>query len=253
MQNAAIRMDDSTSYILSPVDSAFVGGSKALSASVQASEPTSVECCSICLVDILSVVSVLLCVLFLKRLYCALPQMTSCLVRWREALALEYSVGVSRDRNLFFVLMIVPMAILLDRYEIYSPDFLGFIPEGFRVFGTATCLVAFILLRLFLLNVCKMRKTPREAYSAAAGLFRTFFCLAALSLVLITGVLNRAGVAEGTTRTVILCVICAFWVLLLLRKGQIFAHNCTIFSTFLYLCTLEMVPTGLMVASAMLL
>ena len=62
-------MDDSTSYILSPVDSAFVGGSKALSASVQASEPTSVECCSICLVDILSVVSVLLCVLFLKRLY----------------------------------------------------------------------------------------------------------------------------------------------------------------------------------------
>ncbi|MGN0188709.1 MAG: hypothetical protein ACI395_04265 [Candidatus Cryptobacteroides sp.] len=236
-----------------PVDSAFLGGTKAFPESVLTQDAPASVCCGVCLADILSVVSVLLCVIFLKRLYCALPYMASCLLRWKEALALEYSVSISRDRNLFFVLMIVPMAILLDRYDIYSPDFLGFIPEDFRLLGTVACLAAFILLRLLLLNVSKMRKTPKDAYSAAGGLFRTVFCLAAVSLVLVSGVLGRFGVADGTIRTVILCCLSVFWVLLLLRKGQIFAHNCTVFSTILYLCVLEIVPTGLMVASAMLL
>ncbi|MGN1046500.1 MAG: hypothetical protein ACI4QG_05325 [Candidatus Cryptobacteroides sp.] len=246
-------MEDSTLYLSSPVDSAFVGGTKGLCPSATVQDPSSGECSCICLVDILSVASVLLCVLFLKRLYCAFPYMTSCLVRWREAFALEYSVSISRDRNLFFVLMVIPMAILLDRYDIYSPDFLGFIPEDFRVLGTAACLAVFLLLRVFLLNVSRMRKTPRNAYSAAGGLFRTFFCLATLTVVLISGVLGRIGVDDGIVRTVILCCLSVFWTLLLLRKGQIFAHNCTIFSTILYLCSLEIVPTGLMVASAMLL
>ena len=205
------------------------------------------------LVDVLAVVSVLLCVFFLKRLCFVLPSMTACLVDWRKAPALEYSVGTSRDRNLFFILMIVPMSIVLDRYGVYSPDFLDFIPGTFRVLGTIACVAVFLLLRIFLLNVCKMRKTPREAYLAAGGLFRTFFSLASLTLVVVSGVLGRFGVPDDAVRTVILCFLSVLWLLLLFRKGQIFAHNCTIFSTILYLCTLEIVPTGLMVASAMLL
>lgn len=245
-------MTDSTSFLPSPVDSAFLGGSRLLGDALPLREADSV-CQAVCLPDILSVASAILCVIFLKRLYCALPSMVACLFRWKEALNLEYSVGISRDRNLFFILMVIPMSVLLDRYSVYSPDFLDFIPSGYGVVGIFACLSGYILLRSFLFRTARGKKMQKEAYVAAGGLFKSFFSVATLLLIVVAGVLSRAGVQDGTVRTIILCVLSVFWLILLLRKGQIFAHTCTIFSTILYLCTLEIVPTGLLVASAMLL
>jgi hypothetical protein len=55
------------------------------------------------------------------------------------------------------------------------------------------------------------------------------------------------------TRTVLLYVTGMTYVLYILRRGQIFASACNPFSTFLYLCGLELLPTLALVISARLL
>ena len=243
--------DSLSAHCLQPVDSALRGGSLLLPETRPEDSLPEESCHGVCVSDILSVLCAIACVIFLKRLYCVFPSMAACIFRWKEALALEYSVSLSRDRNLFFVLMVIPLCIVIDRYGIYAPDFLDFLPGEWHIAGVTVCITVFILIKRFLFRVTKLKKTPKETYCAAGGVFLTFFALAAVLISLSAGILSHLPVCEDVIKKVIFYELTSFWVFSLVRKGQIFANNCSIFSTILYLCILEIVPMGLLVASAL--
>ena len=66
------------------------------------------------------------------------------------------------------------------------------------------------------------------------------------------GVMSFIEMDETVIRTAMLCVSALIYALFMLRKLQIFASGCSFFAAFLYLCALEILPTGVLVASAII-
>ena len=60
-------------------------------------------------------------------------------------------------------------------------------------------------------------------------------------------------VEEVTVKSAILWLSAGIYGLFLIRKIQIFTSNCSVFTAFLYLCALEIIPTGTLVVSAIIL
>ena len=67
------------------------------------------------------------------------------------------------------------------------------------------------------------------------------------------GILALAGVNDLTVKTVILAETAFIYLVYLIRKSQILSMVCGPLQVFLYLCALEVLPTGLLVASALFL
>ncbi len=63
------------------------------------------------------------------------------------------------------------------------------------------------------------------------------------------GILTLVHAGEGFIRTLLLWEAAVVWLLAILRSGQFLSAFCNVFSTFLYLCALEMIPAALMVGA----
>ena len=85
----------------------------------------------------------------------------------------------------------------------------------------------------------------RSFYNYLILLFLIVFPIGAAFKVLIGN--------EYVTRTVILYITAFTYLFHIIRRGQIFASVCNPFTTFLYLCGLELLPTAVLVLSAKLL
>jgi hypothetical protein len=59
-------------------------------------------------------------------------------------------------------------------------------------------------------------------------------------------------IPDADVRNAMLWVSAFIYALFLIRKTQIFSTSCSIFAAFLYLCALEMIPTGILVVSAII-
>ena len=79
------------------------------------------------------------------------------------------------------------------------------------------------------------------------------FILLCLLLLPTVGILGLCGVDEAVIRLVVFVEITFFYALAVLRRGNILLSVCNPLTTFLYLCGLEFLPTGLLVASALVL
>ena len=73
-------------------------------------------------------------------------------------------------------------------------------------------------------------------------------------LLFLAGALLKAfSCDERLTRTVLVWIMAISYLFYIIRRGQIFSSSCNPFTTFLYLCSLELLPTAALVLSARLL
>ncbi len=181
------------------------------------------------------------------------PLMTSSVWRWKSNLELEDSLQMSRSRNTVAAILLVPLCMVVYSHDLYRPDFLqGFSPiVQFAI--VAGIMFLYLLLRTFLNWQLEMHRYGSKAFVAANRSFFTY-CIILFFLLFLTGaaVKTITGDAE-LTRTVLLYVTGITYALYVFRRGQIFASACNPFSTFLYLCGLELIPTLALVISARLL
>ena len=91
------------------------------------------------------------------------------------------------------------------------------------------------------------------AFQVARKAERNFFVSLTFFLLLGTGILYAFRAAEGTVRTFLWITMGVVYLLFLIRKGEILASVCNPLTTFLYLCALEILPTGLLIAACLLL
>ena len=66
------------------------------------------------------------------------------------------------------------------------------------------------------------------------------------------GVLSFVGTDTEVIKTAMIWISAFTYALFLLRKTQIFSSSCNFFSAFLYLCALEIIPTGILVVPAVI-
>ena len=204
------------------------------------------------LFKILALISVILIIALLKRLVNIFPSLVACMVRWKESLNLEASVKHSLDRDMLAAAMIIPFCLTVTKFGLYSPAFLSGMNENGRTAVIIGIFLVYCGIRLMMSLIVKTHKMASKTSKAAERSSFTFFIILTLVLILTGWTLSFLDVGIEAIRNAMLWISAFIYAVFLLRKTQIFISGCSIFTAFLYLCALEIFPTGALVASALI-
>lgn len=205
------------------------------------------------LFDILAIISTVAVIILMRRLLNIYPSLLACIIRWKESINLEASVKHSLDRNMFAVAMIIPFCLIVYRFGIYSPAFMEGINETFSLLIIIGIFGAYFALRRAMIRIMRPKKMNPKTYKAAICCAYTFFIILTLTLFFVGGIMALLKTDQIVTRTAIIWLSAIIYGIYIFRKTQIFTSSCSIFRGFLYLCGLEIFPTGVLVASALIL
>lgn len=169
-----------------------------------------------------------------------LPQLITCLWKHRENITLEHSLSSSQSRNILFLAIIFPTAAILNRF--FSWGYLQL----------AASLVFCLLLRIVLYRIL-MKKLRSEENRAARRTILNASIILGLTIVASVSALMIFKTPDKAIRTIITVETGLFYLVSIIRTGEIFAKFCSGFSTFLYLCALEFAPVAATAALAILL
>ncbi len=201
---------------------------------------------------ILGLVSLLAVLLTLRKFLNIASSLIACVWRAKENVNLESSVSLARDRNVVCGILMVPLCIAIAYYNLWCIEvFDGLSPE-LRLLVTAGILLVLSGVRALLARLLEPKGVNQKTYAAIKNCWRNFAILVGLVGLLVIGVLDFAGAETELIRLVTLCVAGFGYLVYLVRKLQIFAGVGTVFSTILYLCILELLPTGILVGLAIL-
>ena len=204
------------------------------------------------LFNILVLISFFICVLPMRRFVGIFPSLMACIVRWKESVNLDASVQLSRDRDIMAIAMVMPFCLTAGKFDFYSPVWTGQFGADGKLGITIGVFIGYILLRKGLEHVLRPKKMNPKTYRTACKSSHTFFIILTLTLMAMGSVMSFIDVAPMEIKNAMLWVSGATYAVFLLRKTQIFTSSCSFFSGFLYLCALEILPTGALVASALI-
>lgn len=203
--------------------------------------------------EVIKILTVLSCLAFLWAIS-ILPgialSLLGCIVRWKESVNLHTSVSLGRMRN-YVVWLLMPAFILLcSEYDVY-PAF-GPFETWSPVVWTILVFVAYSIVRVLCNLAFKGRKISSKDFSCAVNCQRNFFVIIVFAMVLTFCISFIFGFSHELTSHLLRWEIIVIYALYLIRKTQIFAHYVGFLAGFLYLCTLEILPTGLLIAPLLL-
>lgn len=204
------------------------------------------------LFNILALISLLTALLLLKTLVGIFPSLLACMIRWKESVNLDASVQLSRDRDITALVLIIPFSLTVTRFNLYAPSFMEPFNQNGRIGIILGIFILFILLRTFIERILRKNKINQKTYKTACKSSYSFFSILTLLLLLTGGILSFIDVAPEVIRNAMLWISATIYGLSLLRKTQILASGSSFFTGFLYLCALEIIPTGALVASAII-
>ena len=200
---------------------------------------------------ILAVVAVVLLILGLSDLLRLTPHLLYSFDRSRGSADLEHSLGTARTRNLTALFFFLPFCLLLDRYALVRPRFWAAIPAQWSAPATLGLLVAWLLVRALCFALFHPRRLGSEQTATLKHLPYNYFILLAALTLITAGVCTVFRVPDGVVRTLLYWETGVIWLFTLVRSGQFLGANGMGFTTFLYLCGLEIIPAALMVAVVM--
>ena len=203
------------------------------------------------LFNLLALFGFLIVLLLLRRLVNILPSLMACLIRGKESINLEASVKLSRDRDLLALAMIIPFCLTVSSHRLYSPGILEGVSTNAYIGICFAVFFCYVLLRTMLTWLFRPKRA-RKTYVTAEKASYSFFITYTLFLLAAAAFLGVFDVAEATVRNVMLWISALIYALFMIRKIQIFSSSCSVFVAFLYLCALEMIPTGILVISAII-
>ena len=204
------------------------------------------------LFDILALLSLLLVISLLKRLVNMFPSLLACMVRWKENINIQSSIRTSTDRDILAISMIIPFCLTAFRFRMYCPAWLDGMGQGGRLGATIGIFLTYIAMRAACRYFFRFHSTPSSVYKAATDSVRTYFILFVLLLMAVGSIMTVAGAPLTTVRGAMFWISGAMYLVFIVRKTQIFLSSCSFFVSFLYLCALEILPTGVLLASAVI-
>ncbi|MBO6045258.1 MAG: hypothetical protein J6P69_05350 [Bacteroidales bacterium] len=201
----------------------------------------------------LLVLATLLLLISLRIFIGIAPKLFDSLTRWKACVNIDASVQLKNDRNTLAVFATLPMALVADRYHFFSAGILDRIPEEWSSPVTLGIIVVWLLIRHLCFYFCSLRAPRPETFRTAHKSFFNYWILATLLLTLTAGVIAFTNIPEDAGRTILLYELAVMYLIALLRKSQILLSYCGPLTTFLYLCALEFIPTGALIAGCILL
>ena len=201
----------------------------------------------------LALIAVLIVMMLMKTIVSVIPSVLASLIRWKENINIESSVKLSRSRDISSIAMLLPFCLASYKFRLYNPDFIATLPDNPRLWAIIGIMLGYILVRKAAVLLIKPHKVPKKTYLAAEKSANTFFILLTLVLLLVGSTASFFNASPSSIRVAFLWLSALIYGLYLVRKLQIFSSSCSIFAGFLYLCALEILPTGILVASDVIL
>ena len=201
----------------------------------------------------LVVIFALLVLLNMRTFIHIIPQLLPTLTRWKVCLSLDHNIHLCRERSYAALILFVPFCLLADRYSLIHPSIIGTLPRGWQVPAVTGFFLLYLIIRGLCYSLCSVRTHRRETFLAAHRSSYGYFVLLLLLLLASAGICYVIGCNELIISQVLLAEILLCYLLSVVRKGQILRSFCNPFLTFLYLCGLEFIPTGMLAAAVVLL
>lgn len=189
----------------------------------------------------------------IPSLYRIFPHVFKCLSRWRWNFTIEASLQLARTRDTIFLLSIVPFCLVVSRYRLFDPDCFGRIPEAWRTLAVIGTAFLYHLVRSLIYFAAQTRVSAVATFQTARRSERNYFILLTFFLLLTAGVLFAFRASETGIQGALFGVLGVIYALFIWRKAEILLSSCNPLSTFLYLCALEFLPTGMLVAACLCL
>ena len=196
---------------------------------------------------ILICVTAIAAILTLAQLVELLPYLVGGLFRAKPIASLEDSVRHARDRNILALVSLPAFVLIVSRFGLYAPRFLAPFSPGAQTLLILAVAAGYALLRGILVALLR---GPGAGYGLAARSFYNFFILTVLGLVLSVCILTIFHTNPLVIKRICWIEMGLTYPVFLIRRTQILGNSCNQFTAFLYLCALEILPTGLLVASA---
>ena len=260
MQDSTFFMAPATDDVISdeailPIDSAFIGGQKHLDSFEVCSDTGyyQYEKNSTAITDILTMVFIILGIASLNKFINLVPSLVGCIIRWKENINLEDSTKLCLSRNSLFILLLIPFCLVIEHLKLYNPGILSGLATPYHFLATTCIFICYLFIRTLLNRFVNFGKISKKNFTAAANSFRTYFVITATLVLATSGISELADIPDLYTKKIVFYEIIAVYGLLLLRKTQIFTNFCSLIAGILYLCTLEILPTGILIASAIVL
>lgn len=204
------------------------------------------------LMGILVTVFVVLALLLIRDFLHVLPFLWDSVFRARGSVALENNVRVARERNQQVFVLMIPAILFIYRYRLYDARFLQSLEGNWRLAAVAGVFLAYLLLRYLMYLILKPKRRS-DHYRMAHRAGFTFFILLLLPAILGVIILYFFRANDFIIRSFLYILAALTYFVFLVRKSQILSLSCNPLLTFLYLCGLEILPTGAWVATAVLL
>lgn len=194
--------------------------------------------------EILLVVTCMVALMCLSSMVDSFQPLLASIFKWKEADLAGNSMKLRIARRRTSLGLVLPFVLVASRYGLLT---CGDEPLG-TILITGTVFSAYLLLRLVIRLFAGIRgKASRGWYGAVSCHYGYFAILTAVMLVS-AAILTPAGVSDTVVREVLLWEIGGLYLLNLVRKLQILVHYNGFFGGILYLCTLEILPSGTLLA-----
>ena len=197
----------------------------------------------------LALISVFVVILSLKALVSVFPSAVASVIRCKENMNMESSVKLSRDRDICSAAMVLPFCLCTFRFRLYDPSFISSMPDGGRIWAIIGIFIFYVATRDLARRLSRPHRMQQKICEAANKSANTFFIILTLALLAFGSIASFAGMSNEAIRQALIWLSSLIYGLYLIRKLQIFTSSSSIFAGFLYLCALEILPTGILVVS----
>ena len=180
------------------------------------------------------------------------PWLLACLLRAKECNNLEDAFSIARARNSVCIGLTLPMICIASLYRLYPPieKLAGNAWGSLGLY--AALFAAYFLLRRICTIIFRGKKTDRNSYAYCIRVTYSFCTISYLLVCVSAAVCALCGTDACITRAILLWELGICYLMNLLRTTQIFAHYQGYLRAFLYLCTLEILPTAILVIPAVI-
>ena len=110
--------------------------------------------------------------------------------------------------------------------------------------------LAYLLTRKIMEFIIRRKVRNSKTYEAACKAGLTFFSILTLVLLATGGIMSVLDTPADVVKSAMLWISACIYLIFILRKTQILISSASFFAAFLYLCALELIPTGALAASA---
>lgn len=196
--------------------------------------------------------AVLLFLLCFKDIILLFPHLMYAVRMSRGGVTLEHSLSMARIRNTVALVHVLPFCLMADRFALYRPAFWQLIPAEWSLPATILVFGAFLLLRTLCFQLSKPRRLSSEQASTVRRCGYNYFILLTWLMLLTIGVTGIFAPDPVTVKVILLCETAFAFLLSILQSTHFLGGLLSRFTTFLYLCTFEIMPAAVVVASAIL-